>query len=80
MVHMRATNAKLSRRAAGIVSRITGHPTDEAVRFVDEAKGDVKIAMLLALGTPVTVAASLLERHDGNLRAAIAEIRADRDG
>jgi N-acetylmuramic acid 6-phosphate etherase len=80
MVHMRATNAKLSRRAAGIVSRITGRPPDETVRFVDEAKGDVKTAVLLALGAPATVAASLLERHDGNLRAAIAEIHADRDG
>jgi N-acetylmuramic acid 6-phosphate (MurNAc-6-P) etherase len=40
----------------------------------------VKTAVLLALGAPATVAASLLERHDGNLRAAIAEIHADRDG
>ncbi|HLY06830.1 MAG TPA: N-acetylmuramic acid 6-phosphate etherase [Rhizomicrobium sp.] len=80
MVHMRATNAKLRRRAAGIVTRITGCPPEEAARFVEQAEGDVKIAILLALGASRAEAASLLERHDGHLRAAIGGIHPGKNG
>ena len=80
MVHMRATNEKLRRRAAGIVSRITGCAPDEAARLVGEARGDVKLAVLLALGAKASQAAPLLERHEGNLRAAIAELRGVENG
>jgi N-acetylmuramic acid 6-phosphate etherase len=80
MVHLRATNAKLHRRAAAIVNRVSGCAPDEAARFVDQANGDVKIAILLALGTSAADAGRLLERHDGNLRTAIAEIRAGENG
>ena len=76
MVHMRATNAKLRRRAAAIVTRITGCSAKDAADFVEVANGDVKIAILLAMGTTVAKATKLLERHDGNLRGAIEEIRA----
>jgi N-acetylmuramic acid 6-phosphate etherase len=80
MVHMRATNAKLRRRAAGIVSRITGCSPEDAARYVEAANGDVKIAILLALGSSVTDSGPLLARHDGNLRAAIVEVRAGING
>lgn len=80
MVHMRATNAKLRRRAAGIVSRITGRSVEDAVRFVEQADGDVKTAVLLALGASSEEAAGRLERHDGHLRAAIDDIHAARNG
>ena len=75
MVHMRATNAKLRHRAAGIVSEVTGCPFGKAARFVEEAGGDVKTAVLIAMGRTASEAATLLERTDGNLRAAIGAIR-----
>jgi N-acetylmuramic acid 6-phosphate etherase len=80
MVHMRATNVKLRRRAAAIVSRITGSSPQDAARFVEDADGDVKIAILLAMGAGAAEAGKLLERHDGNLRAAIEIIRASGNG
>lgn len=80
MVHMRATNAKLRRRAAGIVNRLTGCTPEDAARFVERSDGDVKLAVLLALGAESVQAATLLERHEGNLRAAIGEIRSDENG
>jgi len=79
MVHMRATNAKLRKRAAGIVNRITGSSPEDAARFVEQADGDVKVAILLALGASTAEARRLLDRHDGHLRAAIGEIRAGRN-
>jgi N-acetylmuramic acid 6-phosphate etherase len=74
MVHMRARNAKLKRRAATLVGEIVGCPAPDAVRFVEQADGDVKIAVLLGFGVPPEPAAKLLNRHDGNLRLAIGEI------
>lgn len=74
MVQMRATNAKLTRRAAAIVSAIAGCPPDESARLVEEAGGDVKLAILLARGLPATDALQLLDDHRGNLRAALAAL------
>jgi glucosamine--fructose-6-phosphate aminotransferase (isomerizing) len=71
MVHLRATNAKLRRRAEAIVCEIGGCAQADAVRHLDEAAGDVKFAVLLARGATAADAAKLLEHHDGNLRAAI---------
>jgi N-acetylmuramic acid 6-phosphate etherase len=71
MVDMRARNAKLRRRAATIVSKIVGCPDGDAARHLDEAGGDLKTAVLIGLGLPRSEAAQLLERHAGNLRAAI---------
>jgi len=73
MVQMRATNAKLGGRAKGIVAQIAGCSIAEAETFLATAQGDVKAAILLALGA--ADAPGLLARHDGNLRAALAEIR-----
>jgi N-acetylmuramic acid 6-phosphate etherase len=78
MVHMRARNAKLRRRAAVIVGEIVGCPPDAAARLVEQADGDVKLAALLGFGLAPEEAAKALERHDGNLRAAIGEVRQER--
>jgi N-acetylmuramic acid 6-phosphate etherase len=74
MVQMRATNAKLKRRAATIVATIAGCPEADAARYVEQAKGDVKVAALLALGLNETSAARVLERHNADLRSAVAEV------
>lgn len=71
MVHMRASNSKLQRRAEGMVSRIVGCSDAEAARLVKRSAGDVKVAVLLGLGLGDAEAAEVLKRHDGNLRLAI---------
>jgi N-acetylmuramic acid 6-phosphate etherase len=71
MVDMRARNAKLRRRATAIVGKIVRCPESDAARYLDEAQGDLKTAVLLGLGVPRSKAAQLLESHGGNLRAAI---------
>jgi N-acetylmuramic acid 6-phosphate etherase len=71
MVDMRARNAKLLRRAQAIVGEILQCPADEAAHHLEQADGDVKTAVLLGLGISRNGAAQLLQRHRGNLRAAI---------
>src|SRR6266540_2029765 len=74
MVHMQARNAKLRRRAEAMVSQIVGCSGSEATRYVEQANGDVKIAVLLAFSLTGIEAADVLQRHEGNLRAAIDEL------
>ncbi len=71
MVDMRARNAKLRRRAAGMVSEIVHCAESEAERYLEQANGDVKTAVLLGLGLTRGEAERLLQRHSGNLRSAI---------
>jgi N-acetylmuramic acid 6-phosphate etherase len=78
MVSMRASNAKLVRRAEVIVSQIVGCDESDAATFVQRAEGDVKIAVLLALGWEQGDAVEALLRHGGNLRAVIDELTHDR--
>lgn len=77
MVSMRASNAKLLRRAEVIVSQIVGCAENDAAKFVERADGDVKIAVLLGLGCEQTDAVEALRKHEGNLRAAIDELARD---
>src|ERR1700730_570352 len=71
MVSMRASNAKLLHRAEIIVSQIVGCDENDAAKFVKRAEGDIKIAVLLALGWEQTDAIEALLKHEGNLRAVI---------
>src|SRR5215469_15042733 len=59
MVDMRASNAKLRRRAETIVSEIVRCADSDAARWLDEAGGDLKTAILLGLGLPRGDAAEL---------------------
>jgi N-acetylmuramic acid 6-phosphate etherase len=78
MVSMRASNAKLLRRAEIIVSQIVGCAENDAVKLVERAEGDVKVAILLGLGWEQTDAIEALLRHEGNLRSVIDEVTDDR--
>jgi len=73
MVHMRASNVKLRRRAAAMVSRIVGCSEADAAGLLKRSDGDVKIAVLLGLGATEGKAVEALEHHGGNLRLAIRD-------
>ena len=79
MVDMRARNAKLRRRAEAIVSEIVRCPGEAAAGYLEEAAGDVKMAILIGFGLDRSDASQLLQRHGGNLRSAINESK-DMDG
>lgn len=75
MVDMRVRNAKLQRRAEAMVGEILGLPEPDAERYLSQADGHVKTAVLLGLGLSRTEAAQLLERHGGSLRVALNELQ-----
>jgi N-acetylmuramic acid 6-phosphate etherase len=77
MVNMRARNTKLRRRAEVMVSKIVQCPEDDAARYLEQADGDVKTAVLLGLGLGRSEAAQLLRRHGGNLRSAIQSCKGE---
>jgi N-acetylmuramic acid 6-phosphate etherase len=81
MVNVRADNAKLRARAAGIVAEIAGVDAAAAQSCLDTAGGAVKPAVLLAAGAAdLTDATGRLARADGNLRAALtAMIQSNRE-
>jgi N-acetylmuramic acid 6-phosphate etherase len=78
MVGMRVSNAKLLRRAEIIVARIVECDGNDAVKLLERAEGDVKLAILLGLGWQQTDAIAALLRHGGNLRSIIDELTEDR--
>ena len=79
MVNMQPTNAKLKRRAEAMVAQIAHCDPSHAARSLDQAEGDIKTAVLLALGVASVDARTILENCDGNLRRAFAELAKDRD-
>jgi N-acetylmuramic acid 6-phosphate etherase len=73
MVHMRPTNAKLRRRGVEMIAMITGCSEEAATAAFAKADSDVKLGVLIARGADKAKAEALLQKHDGNLRAALAE-------
>lgn len=73
MVDMRATNAKLRRRSEIMVRQITDCDEAKAADAILQAGGDLKTAVLIAMGTDAQEARDALARSAGNLRAALAE-------
>jgi N-acetylmuramic acid 6-phosphate etherase len=74
MVNMRPTNAKLRKRAAAMVAKLGDCTLGEAEGALADARGDIKIAVLLRAGLRPVAARTLLKRHGGSLRAALAAI------
>ncbi len=71
MVGVQATNAKLTRRAAGIVAEISGRRPEEAERALERAGGDPRLAVLLLKGHAPDEARAALEAAGGSLREVI---------
>ena len=79
MVNMQPTNAKLKRRAEAMVAQIAHCDSPHAARALEQAKGDIKTASLLALGVDRADAETMLRNCDGNLRRVFAELARDGD-
>lgn len=75
MVDMRPTNAKLRKRAERMVARLAECDSQMAADALATSKGELKLAVLVAMGVDARKAAPLLEESDGNLRAAIASLK-----
>jgi len=73
MVDLRATNAKLRRRAVRIVAAAAGVAEPEAAEALARAGGRVPVAIvMLAGGTTAEEAAARLARAEGSIRRALA--------
>src|SRR5262249_24563817 len=77
MVNMQPTNAKLNRRAEAMVVQIAHCDPSHAARSLEQAEGDVKTAVLLALGVNRVDAETILKNCGGNLRRVFAELARD---
>jgi N-acetylmuramic acid 6-phosphate etherase len=78
MVDLQASNKKLVRRSAKILSRLTGRSNEEINRALDRTGGSAKLAFLLLQGFGLNEAQAALVRAHGHLRQAmglIAELR-----
>jgi N-acetylmuramic acid 6-phosphate etherase len=79
MVNMPPTNAKLQRRAEAMVAQIARCDPTHAASSLEQAEGDIKTAVLLALGLDKLDAETILKSCDGNLRRVFAELAKDHD-
>ena len=71
MVAMRPSNAKLRGRATAMVREFADVDAAAAESALDCAEGDIRLAVLIALGLPRERAATLLGEAGGNLRTAL---------
>jgi N-acetylmuramic acid 6-phosphate etherase len=70
MVDVQASNEKLVRRSETILAQLTGHGRDKVREALRQAKGSVKLALLLLEGIGRDEATAALDRAGGDLRAA----------
>ncbi len=78
MVDVQASNEKLVRRSETILAQLTGHGRDKVRDALRQAKGSVKLALLLLQGTGIGEATAALDRAGGDLHAAEALIQSRR--
>ena len=74
MVNVIADNAKLVRRAVGIVTRIAGVSEDAAEAAITQTGGQVKSAILVATGCTPARASDLLMQNGGHLGPCLASL------
>ena len=74
MVDLRATNAKLQRRALALTRRASGAGEDEARAALAACGASVKVAIvMLRAGVDAAAAQALLQSHAGDVRAALGQ-------
>lgn len=78
MIDVQASNKKLEKRSEDMLRHLTGRSGEEARTALARAQGSVKLAVLLLHGCRPEEAKALLDRNEGRLRAALAELRASR--
>ena len=79
MVDMQISNEKLQQRAIGMIVRITECDDTLAETMLKQADGNIKIATLLSIGVSMDKAIAVLGEHDGNLRAALGAMPAEKN-
>jgi len=62
-----------------MVAQIAHCDPSHAASSLEQAEGDIKTAVLLALGVDKVDAEAVLKNCDGNLRRVFAELAKDRD-
>lgn len=77
MVDMVISNIKLHERAVEMIEELSGVKQSDAETALLKSEGDIKSAVLCALGVDLRTAQLLLENSDGNLRTAIGTWRSD---
>jgi N-acetylmuramic acid 6-phosphate etherase len=70
MVDVQPSNRKLVRRSEAILAQLTGHSRDQVRDALRQAKGSVKLALLLLEGRSLDEARGALDTASGDLRAA----------
>ncbi|MBV9016825.1 MAG: N-acetylmuramic acid 6-phosphate etherase [Alphaproteobacteria bacterium] len=70
MVDVQPSNRKLVRRSEAILAQLTGHSRDHVRDALRQAKGSVKLALLLLEGRGLDEARDALDEAGGDLRAA----------
>jgi len=78
MVNVQATNEKLVRRGERILAQLTGQSRDRVREALRQARGSVKLALLLLDGSAPDDARAALAETGGDLRAAKAAVTARR--
>jgi len=74
MVDLKATNEKLTDRAARIIMTVTGVDRSHALDLLTQADGHVKAAIVMqARNVPLDQASKLITDHEGRLREIIAK-------
>src|SRR5262247_698775 len=71
MVDVQASNSKLTRRKLEMLIYLTGRSEPEVAEALKGANGNVKVALLIMQGCSLEQARTILERANGELRAAV---------
>lgn len=78
MVHMRISNAKLRGRAHGMIAEVAGVGHSAAAAALDQADGDIRAAVLIALGMDAQAAQAALAGADTPFAAMVERLNEGR--
>ena len=78
MINVRATNAKLRRRAHRVIGAVTGAAAPDVEQALAAAAGEGKVATVMLLaGVGADAARRLLANSDGHVRDAVRTVGAE---